>query len=72
MDILLSRGGLFCHVVQICAQQFSSLNVVSPIQLLVDGVGGIGGATHRKKQDVLAGGLLESQCNRNTVDSVRF
>lgn len=68
----LGRGGLLSNVVEVSAQQLSSLDIVPPIQLLVDGVSGIGRAAHRKQQDVLAGGLLESQCNRNAVELVSF
>ena len=46
---------------QVGTQELDALNVVLLVELLVDGVGTVGGATHGKEKDVLASGLLEGQ-----------
>ena len=68
-DAALCANGLFRNIVQICAQQFDALNVVPLIELLIDGVGCVSRASHREKQNVLPGGLFESQSDRNAESS---
>ena len=46
---------------QVSAQQFNAFNVVSLVQLLINRVCCICGASHRKKEYVLASSLLECQ-----------
>mgnify|MGYP005988134947 CR=1 FL=1 len=60
--------GLLSDVVEVGSQQLNTLNVVALVELLVDGMGTVGGATHGQQQDVLAGSLLEGQGDGDTRD----
>lgn len=44
---------------QISAQELDAFNIISLVQLFVDGVCGVGGAAHWEEEDVLAGCLLK-------------
>lgn len=44
---------------QISAQQLRTLDVVPAVELLVDGMRGVGGAAHGEQEDVFARGLLK-------------
>lgn len=46
-------------MMQIRPQQLRPLNVIPPIQLLVDRMCRVGGAAHGEEQDILPRGLLE-------------
>lgn len=46
---------------EVGTEQLGALNVVGTVQLLVDGVGTIGRATHGQQEDVLVKGILEGQ-----------
>ena len=65
----LSPGGhrLLGHVVQVRAKQLRALDVVPAVELLVDGVRGVGGAAHGEQEDVLARGLLEGDGHGDAV-----
>lgn len=52
---------------QICPQHLRPLNIVPPIQLLVDRVRRVGGAAHGEEEDVFAGRLLEGDGDRDAV-----
>ena len=53
---------------QISAQQLRALDVVAPVQLLVDGVRRVGRAAHGEQEDVFARGLLEGEGDGYTID----
>src|SRR5690554_5742549 len=50
---------------EISAKQLGALNVVGAVQLLVDRVSTIGGATHGQQENILVEGILESQSHGN-------
>lgn len=52
---------------QIRPQQLRSLDIVPPIQLLVDRVRRVGGAAHGEEEDVFAGRLLEGDGDGDAV-----
>jgi len=57
---------LFRNVMQICTQKLGALNIVSLVQLFVDGVGSICRAAHWQQQYVLSSRLFKGQCDGNT------
>lgn len=68
--LLLSLGlGFLGDVVQVSTQHLNALNVVTLVKLLVDGVGTVCGASHGQQQDVLAGSLLESKSDGDTIET---
>jgi hypothetical protein len=64
------RLRLLSNVVQISSQQLNTLNVVALIELLVNRVSTIRGATHRQQEHILARSLLESKGNRDAGNCV--
>lgn len=54
---------------QIGAEQFSSLDVVAAVELLVDAVRGVGGGAHGEEEDVFARGLLEGESYGDAGDA---
>ena len=46
---------------QIASKQLNALNIVPPIQLLIDGVSSISTASHRQKQNILTSRLLKGE-----------
>lgn len=46
---------------EVGTEQLGALDVVRAVQLLVDGMGAIGGTTHGQQEDVLVEGILEGQ-----------
>lgn len=63
---------LLGHIMQIGAQQLGALDVVPPVELLVDGMRGVGGAAHGEQEDVFAGGLLEGDGYGDAVSFIRM
>lgn len=70
--LALRVHGLLRHIVQISAEELDTFDIVSPVQLLVDRVGGVSGAAHWQEQNILARSLFEAQCDRDTIFSVSF
>lgn len=52
---------LLSNVVQVSAQELNAFDVVLLVELLVDGVSAVGGATHGQQQHILARGLLKGE-----------
>ena len=52
---------------QVGAEQLDALDIVPLVELLVDGVGAVGRATHRQKQHVLARRLLEAEGHGDAI-----
>ena len=56
---------------QISAEQLRALDIISAIQLLIHGMGRVGGAAHGQEQHILPGSLLERECDGDAAALAR-
>ena len=60
------------QLVEVGAEQFRALDVISHVDLLVLGVRAVVARPHRQQDDVLPRGLLQGQRNRNGPAWLRY
>ena len=66
IDVLQLR--LFGHIVEVSAEELNTLDIIPLVQLLVDRMSTVSGATHWKEENVLSRRLFESEGHRDTTN----